>query len=79
MCRIAVYVAYTICEMHGGLAICAVYAFVQYMNLAIRAICVARAICVVYVVFAVYAMQLYMEYVQCVCAIHAVHVVYATS
>ena len=53
MCRIAVSAAYTICEMHGGLAIYTVYTFVQCMNLAVRAIYVVRAICVLFAVFAI--------------------------
>ena len=50
MCRCAVYAPFTACELHGGLiiyAVCAVYAFVHYMNLAVRAIYVVCAICVV--------------------------------
>ena len=50
MCKCAVYAPFAACELHGGpiiYAVCAVYAFVHYMNLAVRAICVVCGICVV--------------------------------
>ena len=50
MCKCAVYAPYTACEIHGGLlinAVCAVYTFVHHTNLAVRAIYVVCAICVV--------------------------------
>ena len=49
MCKCAVYAPYTACEIHGGFiiyAVCAVYAFVHYMNLAVCAMDVVCAICV---------------------------------
>ena len=50
MCKCAVYAPFTGCELHGGFiiyAVCAVHAFVHYMNLAVRAIYVVCGICVV--------------------------------
>ncbi len=52
VCKSEVYAQSTACELHGGpiiYAVCAVYAFVHYMNLAVRAIYV---VCAVYAVFA---------------------------
>ena len=50
MCKCAVYAPFAACELYGGpiiYSVCAVYAFVHYMNLAVRAIHVVCAICVV--------------------------------
>ena len=50
MCTCAIYASFTACELHGGpiiYAVCAVYEFVHYMNLAVRAIYVVCAICFV--------------------------------
>ena len=50
MYKCGVYAPFTACELHGGpiiYGVCAVYAFVHYMNLAARAIYVVCAICVV--------------------------------
>jgi hypothetical protein len=81
MCRCAVYAPFTACELHGGLviyAVCAVYAFVHYMNLAVRVhmLYVQYALCVTYAVYEVCAAA-YGIYI--VFAIHAVCVVYAAS
>jgi hypothetical protein len=50
MCKCVVYAPYTACEIHGGLviyAVCTVHAFVHYMDMAVGAIYVVCAICVV--------------------------------
>ena len=81
MCRCAVYAPFTAFELHGGLviyAVCAVYAFVHYMNLAVRVhmLYVQYALCVTYAAYEVCAAA-YGIYI--VFAIHAVCVVYAAS
>ena len=81
MCRYEVYAPFTACELHGGLviyAVCAVYAFVHYMNLAVRVhmLYVQYALCVTYAAYEVCAAA-YGIYI--VFAIHAVCVVNAAS
>ena len=52
MCKCEVYAPFTTCEVHGGRiisAVCAVYELVHYMNLAVCAIYVVHAVCMVYV------------------------------
>ena len=82
MCRCAVYAPFTTCELHGGLviyAVCAVYAFVHYMNLAVPAIYVVCSACIVHVVCAAYAIYAAAYGRHIVRAMHAVYVVYTAS
>ena len=76
MCKCAVYAPFTACELHGGFtiyAVCAVYAFVHYMNLAVRVhmLCVQYALCVTYAVYEVcsvaYGIYIYI-YIYILCS-----------